>query len=120
MTKRGAALPTRPKASPAIIPGTSIRRTYVAPHSLDVPQLGDIVFYDHHQWDVVGSHALAQPDEAGYQPLSLMLERIERPLGKKKVVREHADSRDVVLLARQVLLPGAPTPPVPDRPADRG
>lgn len=114
MTAR-ARLPRKPIASPKLIHGTSIQRSYIAPKSLDTPTLGDIVEWAGHRWDVAGSHALAPPDEAGYQPVSLMLERIERPLGKKKVVREYADSRAVVLIARQVLLPGAPSPVEPTR-----
>jgi hypothetical protein len=114
------AVPKRPVAQPVRVPGTSLRRNYVAPTSLAQPQLGDIVLWQHQQWDVVGSRALTPPDEAGYQPLSLMLERLERPLGKKRVIREHADSRDVVILGRQELLPGLPEPRAPKRPPDRG
>ena len=99
----------------------AVRQTrYVAPRSLETPVTGDIVLWDGHQWDVVGTLALAPPDEAGYRPLSLRLERIERPNGRKKVVSATADSRDVVILGHQAQLPGLPQPPEPERPADQG
>lgn len=93
---------------------------YVAPRSLVAPVVGDIVLFEGHQWDVVGAHTPAPPDEAGYRPITLGLERIERPLGRKKVVATTADSRDVAILGRQELLPGLPAPRALERAPDRG
>lgn len=101
-----AGVPTKPVASPVLVHGTRIRRTYVAPCASDRVQLGDIVLWNHQQWDVVGSHMLAPEEATGHRPLKLQLERLERPNGKRKVVREYADAREIVILGRQILLPG--------------
>lgn len=112
--------PRRPISQSAIVAGTTLRRSYVAPKSLDEPQLGDIVDWGGHRWDVVGWQALTPPDEAGYCPRSLQLQRIEKPLGRKKIVTGWAGDRDVVLIARQVVLPGTPEAAAAPRPVDRG
>jgi hypothetical protein len=114
------AAPKRPVASPPIIHGTTIRRTYVAPRPGEKVELGDIVAWGDHQWDVVGISALGPPDPNGDQPLRLMLERLERPPGRrKKVVREHAAASEVRVVGHQVLMPGMPQPEVAPRPEDR-
>lgn len=93
---------------------------YVAPRSTLAPVIGDIVLYDHQQWDVVGLHTMAAPDEAGYQPVTVRLERFERPNGRKKSITATADSRDVVVLGQQPGLPEMPAPPAPTRAMDTG
>jgi hypothetical protein len=114
------AVPKRPIASPPIIAGTTIRRTYVAPRPGEKVELGDIVAWGDHQWDVVGISALALPDADGNQPLRLLLERLERPPGRrKKVVREHALATDVRVVGHQVLMPGMPQPEITPRPEDQ-
>lgn len=114
------AVPKRPIASPQTIHGTTLRRTYVAPRPGEKVELGDIVAWSDHQWDVVGISALAPPDETGDQPLRLMLERLERPPGRrKKVVRDFAASSDVRVVGHQVLMPGMPQPEVAPRPEDQ-
>lgn len=97
-----------------------MRTRYVAPRSLVAPVVGDIVLFGGHQWDVVGAHTLAPPDEAGYRPITLGLERIKRPRGRKQVVATTADSRDVAILGRQELLPGLPEPRALERATDQG
>lgn len=106
-------VPKRPIVGPVRVDGTSLRRSYVEPEPGQMIALGDIVEWDDHRWDVVGFDHLLPREPDGYLPTRLMLERIERPAGRrKKVTRAHADSRDCGLVGHQVLLPGLtlPTP----------
>jgi hypothetical protein len=112
-------VPERPASNPEIVPGTSVRRSYVAPGAEDRPRLGDIVAWEGHQWDVVGT-SLADRSVEAYAPTRLLLERLEGRGRRRAVVREHAPASEVAVVGRQVLLPGLPPAGAPERARDTG
>jgi hypothetical protein len=103
----------RPAANPVRVHGTTLDRSYTTPEPGDEIALGDIVAWRGFQWDVAALSYQRGRDGELHQ--LLMLERRERLPGKGKrertrLVREHALAADVVLMGRQILLPGTPEP----------
>jgi hypothetical protein len=107
-------VPDRPAANPVRVEGTTLDRTFVAPQPDDEIALGDIVAFEGHQWDVAAySYQRGRTGEHLHQ--MLLLERRERLPSrgrreKSRLVRRNAPARDVLLLGRQLLMPGAPEP----------
>ena len=69
--------------------------------------VGDIVLYDGHVWDVIGCQQLLPHEDGGDRPTRLKLLRVYRPDGRRKqTFRETCDARDAILVGRQDGLPG--------------
>ena len=88
--------------NPEVIPGTRLRRTFVAPEPDIEIGLGDIVQYRGRRWDVAGSGT--ELGDSG--PITVLLLECRMRTGQEsgRITRRWVPEHEVYLLWRQVLV----------------